>query len=127
MKILLIEPQQCPKVIETSGALSAMQTLVGGTIQALHPFHAPVALICHDEGKLLNLPPNRALYHPETNECYDVVVGTFFLCGAPPNGDSFTGLTQEQIETYTARFWNPELFFYSNGKLNIVSLQGGDV
>jgi hypothetical protein len=115
MKILLIEPLQHPKVLETSGTLSAMQTLVGGTIQALYPFNAPVALICHDEGKLLNLPPNRALYHPETNECYDIVVGTFFLCGAPPDGDSFTSLTQEQIETYTARFRNPEFAPHSKG------------
>ena len=46
---------------EIDHTLSAMQELVGGTIQAVYPFDDPVALIANDEGKLLGLPWNRAL------------------------------------------------------------------
>ena len=61
-------PEQEPEVIETDGSLKTMQELVGGTIQAVYPFEEPVALVCNDEGKLLNLPQNRPLIHPETGE-----------------------------------------------------------
>lgn len=42
-----------------------------------------MALICNDEGKLLGLPANRALRDSEGN-LYDIVCGTFFLCGVLP-------------------------------------------
>lgn len=82
MKVLVIAPLEEPALREIDGTLTSMQRIVGGPIQAVYPFGEPVALICHDEGKLLSLPLNRGLYHPETGELYDVIAGTFFLCGA---------------------------------------------
>ena len=78
MKILLIEPQKRPRPHDIPNDLVSMQALVGGTIQAVYPFDEPVALICHEEGKLLGLPQNRALRHPDTGEIYDIICGTFF-------------------------------------------------
>ena len=109
MKILIVEPGQAPRTAEISGTLREMQALVGGLIQAVYPFGEPVALVCNDEGKLLGLPLNRAL-RLENGRVYDVVAGTFFLCGAPPDSERFVGLTDEQLSRYAQRFRLPEYF-----------------
>ena len=117
MKVLLIEPHKPPYPLEMDGTLAVMKKLVGGTIQAVYPFEESIALICNDEGKLLGLPLNRALYHQETGELYDVIAGTFFLCGAPPDADHFTSLTAEQLEKYLQYFYSPETFIRVNGQI----------
>lgn len=122
MKVILVEPQKKPTVIELEPTLSAMQNAVGGYMQAIYPFEEPLALVCHEEGKLLNLPLNRALYSPDTGECYDVIAGTFFLCSAPADSDSFESLTEEQITHYFARFRHPEAFLRINGSLLCVPI-----
>ena len=126
MKILLIAPMEPPAPREIDGTLASMQRLVGGPVQAVYPFEEPVALICHDEGKLLGLPLNRALYHPETGELYDVIAGTFFLCGAPPEEDHFTSLTNRQIVIFSKRFAQPEQFLNVAGQLVVLPAKGGD-
>lgn len=103
MKILLIEPGKQPVLKEIDGSLKSMQEVVGGTIQALYPFEEPVALICNDEGKLLGLPLNRAL-RDETGQIYDIIAGTFFLCGAPENSDSFADITSEEMRLFQKLF-----------------------
>ena len=60
-------------------------------------------MICNDEGKLLGLPLNRAL-RDEEGEIYDVIAGSFFVCGAPPDSENFTSLTDEQVQKYKAIF-----------------------
>ena len=110
MKILLIEPQKRPRPHDIPGDLASMQALVGGAIQAVYPFDEPVALVCHEEGKLLDLPQNRALRHPDTGEIYDIICGTFFLCAAPPDSEHFASLTGEQLTRYTDFFRTPETF-----------------
>lgn len=103
MRILLVEPGKRPVLKEIDGSLKSMQEIVGGTIQVLYPFEEPVALICNDEGKLLGLPLNRAL-RDEEGRIYDVIAGTFFLCGAPDNGGLFQSLTEEDFEMSQRRF-----------------------
>ena len=110
MKVLIVEPNRAPYPAEITDGLKGMQQIVGGLIDAVYPFAEPVALVCNDEGKLLGLPLNRALYDAETGKLYDIVAGTFFLCGCPPDEDSFTGLTEEQIGRYTELFRDPEAF-----------------
>lgn len=119
MKILLIEPGKQPAEREISGSLQSMQRIVGGTIQAVYPFAEPVALICNDEGKLLKLPLNRALCGPD-KQPYDIIAGTFFLCGAPPEADSFASLTEAQMRRYQERFASPELFLQTDSGLLII-------
>lgn len=46
MKVL-VGPMELPAVQEIDHTLSAMQELVGGTIQAVYPFNDPVALVCN--------------------------------------------------------------------------------
>ncbi|WP_195278530.1 DUF3846 domain-containing protein [Clostridium sp. J1101437_171009_A5] len=116
LRVLVVEPLRAPYSRELPDTLEEMQKLVGGTIQAIYPFDEPVALICHDEGKLLGLPPNRAL-RDENGVLYDIVCGTFFLCAAPPDSDSFESLNEEQLERYAARFRPLELFLAKEREL----------
>ena len=117
MRILLIEPGQPTVEKEINGSLKSMQEIVGGTIQAVYPFADSVALICNDEGKLLGLQPNRSLREENTGRVYDVVVGTFFLCGAPAGAENFASLTDEQMQKYKKRFFKPEWFVNMGGCL----------
>ncbi len=116
MRILVVEPERRPEVREIDGSLAAMQSIVGGYIQVLYPFSEEVALVCNDEGKLMKLLPNRGL-RTEDGEMYDILCGTFFLCGAPSDSEQFTSLTQEQIERYQERFHTPEMFWNMDGRI----------
>ena len=69
ISVLLVEPNKYPKMVEIDDTLEAMQGVVGGDIEEYMPFEDEVAIVCHEEGKLIGLPPNRAIYaEPETVE-----------------------------------------------------------
>lgn len=119
MQVVVVEPKKKPVVQDISSDLESMQKTVGGSIEAVYPFDEPVALICNEEGKLLNLPLNRALRDDEGN-VYDIISGTFFLCAAPPDSDRFAGLTDQQVKTYMERFAMPEMFLDMGGDLFVL-------
>lgn len=125
MKVIVVEPMKPPAVREMENTLPAMQAVVGGPIQAVYPFEERIALICHEEGKLLGLPLNRALYNTETGAIYDVIAGTFFLCGAPPEEENFGSLTEPQITWLSRRFARPELFWKMGERLLVLPAEGG--
>ena len=110
MKILKVEPGKVPVVMEIEESLEAMQSIVGGMIQAVYPFEEPVAMIVNDEGKMMGLELNRALRDPDTSMVYDIICGTMFLCGAPANSDRFADLTEEQLTYYADYYREPEIF-----------------
>ena len=115
MQVLVIEPERRPKVRDIDGSLKSMQEIVGGLIQPIY-LDDSVALICNDEGKLMNLPANRGL-RDKDRQIYDIVFGTFFLCGTPADSDHFTSLTPEQIEQYQKLFYTPETFLGMDGHI----------
>ena len=119
MRVIVVEPLEMPAVRDIASDLESMQKIVGGSIQAIYPFDEPVALICNEEGKLLNLPLNRALRDDEGN-VYDIISGTFFVCAVPPDSDHFTGLTDQQVKTYIERFATPEMFLNVGGDLFVL-------
>ena len=123
MRVLIIEPERRPEVREIDGSLKSMQEIVGGYIQAIHLIgDLDSVLVCNDEGKLLNLPANRGL-RDEDGQIYDIVCGTFFICGAPADCDHFTSLTPEQIERYWERFYTPEMFWGMDGRIVCLPLE----
>lgn len=122
MQVLVVEPERRPEVREINDSLSAMQEIVGGLIQPIYLFDEPVALVCNDEGKLLDLPANRGLRNKD-GQIYDIVCGTFFLCGAPPDSDRLTSLTPEQIQRYQERFYAPEMFWGLDGHIVCLPLE----
>ena len=121
MRILVVEPERRPELREINGSLKSMQEIVGGLIQVIN-LDDSVALVCNDEGKLLNLPANRGLRDEDGQIC-DIVCETFFLCGAPGDRDHFTGLTPEQIKRYEERFHTPEIFWGMDGHIVCLPLE----
>ena len=119
MRVIVVEPKKKPMVQDIGSDLASMQKIVGGSIQAVYPFDEPVALICNEEGKLLNLPLNRAL-RDDVGNVYDIISGTFFLCAAPPDSDRFADLTDQQVKTYMERFAMPEMFMNVGGDLFVL-------
>ena len=119
MKVVIVEPQKKPEVREIGSGLESMQQIVGGLIEAAYPFDAPVALICNEEGKLLDLPLNRAL-RDSRGDVYDVIAGTFFLCSAPSDSEHFESLTDQQVKMYMERFAVPEMFLSIGGSLLVL-------
>lgn len=117
MKVLMIEPLRPPELREINDSLEDMQEIVGGTIQAIYPFDDTVAIVCHDMGKLLEQPMNRAL-RDEDGQIYDIICGNFFLCGL--GEENFASLTEEQVERYTQMFAVPEVFLHIGDRIMVL-------
>ncbi len=116
-KIVLVEPMKLARIVEMDLSLESMQKTVGGLIQAVYPWEDKAALVCNDEGKLLEMPPNRAL-KGENGDVTDIICGTFFICGL--SEDNFAGLTDEQAELYFEKFRYPQVFVKFPGHFPLV-------
>lgn len=80
MKIISVQRNREPEIIEIDGTLDSMQKVVGGYIEVIEPFDDPIAVVLNEEGKINGLPVSRFLYYRDS-EYVDAVCGTFFLCG----------------------------------------------
>ena len=89
MKVLIVEPGKYPREADIEHTLEAEQAVVGGTIEAVYPWRDSACIVCNDNGIAENLPLNRMLGD------YDIIHGTFFVCGLTSN--DFTDLTPQQI------------------------------
>lgn len=111
IKAVLVKPGEAPSVIAFEHTLNEMQRLVGGgLIQLVYPYEDDAVLVCNDEGKLLEMPLNRALYD-ERGRMYDIIAGDFFVCRAPADNDELTSLTENQIKKYMKQYQYPEVFY----------------
>ena len=91
-----------------------MMPVLGALI--LHPFADPVAIICHDDGKLMGLPLNRAL-RDENGQMYDAVAGDFLVVGL--GEEDFASLTPEMAQKYEQLFHQPEAFLKLGAALDL--------
>lgn len=100
IKVLALLPLELPKVIELDNTLEAMQKFVGGSIECLPlcDLNSEFTLVCNDEGKLLELPPNRMLWGGA-----DYLAGPGFIAGTDYEGN-MTSLTAEEITYYTEKY-----------------------
>ena len=100
IKVLALLPMELPKEIELDNTLEAMQNFVGGLIECitLSDTGSAVTLVCNDEGKLLELPPNRMLWGGA-----DYLAGSGFIAGTDSEGN-MTSLTAEEIAYYTEKY-----------------------
>lgn len=89
IKILYKQVGKPCEVREIENTLEAKQELVGGLIEII-PFHN-VLLVCNEEGKLLNMPPNLLFK-------YDYIAGDCFFIGDDFENSDFKSLTDEEIE-----------------------------
>ena len=114
MKILRVEPEKYPEIVDMEGTLEALQAAVGGYIEAVYPFDDPVAIVCNDDGKFNGMQPNRALYDAD-GEIMDIIAGTFLVVGL--SDDNFAALSDEMAAKYAALFATPEAFLRSGDRI----------
>ena len=101
LRVILCKPGETAEAIEIEDDLESMQELVGGLIQEYMPFHSEtdpryddVAIICNEEGKLMRLPPSRAITD-EDGRVMDVIAGPFFICYAPLESERFLSMPED--------------------------------
>ena len=121
--VLVVEPGRTPYVKKIDSGLKSLQSEVGGWIEAVYPFEEEVALICNEEGKLSELPLNRALVN-EDGGIYDIIAGTFLVVGL--GAEDFCSLSDEYIKKFSDRFKTPEKFAEIDGKLIVIRIENED-
>ena len=118
LSVLKIVPGQHPQQVEIDNNLKALQEAVGGSIGASYPFaDDPVAVVYNDDGKLMGLPLNRALWD-EDGLMYDVIAGTFLVVGL--GEEDFASLTPELAQKYEQLFHQPEAFLKLGNRLLVL-------
>ena len=107
--VIMVEPGKEARVMTMNDSLEAMQDAVGGLIEEYMPFEDEVALICNDEGKMLGMPPSRAI-RSDDGQVVDVIAGPFFIAYAPIESENFLSMPDELREKYLEKFRQPERF-----------------
>ena len=111
IKVLKVAPLEKPEVCYVKNELRALQEAVSigadyvGLIEILD-LDERTCILCNEEGKLINLMPNRRLGD-------DIICGVFYVTGQNDEGD-LASLTDEQIEHYSEVFGNIEYFMQSD-------------
>ena len=124
LTVLLIEPECYPKTIEIEPGLEPLQKAVGGWIEAVYPWEDKAAIIVNEEGKLDQLPLNRAL-RTEDGEIYDITAGNMVIVGL--GEEDFSSLTKDQLAHYEKLFHQPEKFIRLGGHLMAIPIPDREV
>lgn len=91
IRILYKEVGKEPQIMFIENTLEEKQKLVGGLIEVV-PYE-DVLIICNEEGKILNMPPNLVFE-------YDYIAGNCFVIGDDYKNADFKSLTDEEIIKY---------------------------
>ena len=119
ISVVLVEPGKKARAAHIDGTLPGMQGIVGGDIQVVYPFEEEVCIVCNEEGKVTGLPLNRAL-RDDDGEIYDIVAGTFFICGY--GGENLSSLSADQLKRYTEMYECPEKFMKMDGQIHAIRI-----
>lgn len=116
IKVIICEADKAAytKVIPYTG--DHIREIIGGPMESHHPCWPErtkdardLYVICNEEGKNLDLPRNRALLDDEGN-VYDILHGTFLICGLDRSSGWFCSLSPAQEEIAMRTFGMPEKF-----------------
>lgn len=99
IRVLMVEPNEHPKEVLLENTFQAMQKAVGGLIDIVD-IDDGICILLNDEGKLAGLEGNRRIGD-------DIIAGNFYVCSSNEEGE-LTSLTEEAMEKYKERFWEPE-------------------
>ena len=101
IKVLKVAPKEKPKLEELTNNLDSLQKAVSigmegqGLIEIVE-LDASTCILCNEEGKVLNLEPNRRLGN-------DILCGVFYVTGQNKYGD-LASLSEAGIEKYSKMF-----------------------
>lgn len=98
VRAVMVEPQKPAYEIIVVNELEAMQSAVGGLIEAFYPDKNDRQAVAYvnDEGILLKMPPNRLI--EET-----VIFGNMIIIGTDDEGNDIS-LTREQTDRFISMF-----------------------
>ena len=105
IKALKVEPGKKPYECTLVNELSELQKAVSigaeyvGLIEIIN-LEEDVCLLCNEEGKLIQLEPNRRLGN-------DIICGVFYLIGQNEDGE-LTSLPERAMKFYTTYFADTE-------------------
>ena len=94
IRVMVVEPDKPPYVLEIPNGLKAMQDLVGGYIETV-TLSGTAVLVRNEYGKFMGLKPNRMLNN-------DMLAGTFFVSGYRLG--EFISISPQDIEKYETEF-----------------------
>ena len=101
IKVLKVAPREKPEIVELTNNLDSLQKAVSigmegqGLIEIIE-LDSGTCVLCNEEGKILNLEPNRRLGH-------DILCGVFYVTGQTKAGD-LASLSAAGIEKYSKMF-----------------------
>ena len=139
--VVLVEPEKPARAAKITATLEGMQAVVGGDIEPFYPFEEQVCIVCNEEGKLIGLPLNRAVYAYEEQQVdmtYSELAAQFRAQERSGTGrhmlgyivfteDSFTEPYTEEQRTYVVssdnKAYRPKMGGYS---IYASSLDGAD-
>lgn len=96
MKVIIKEVEKNPRIEVIENDLETLKSIVGGYIEVVR-LEDDILLICNEEGKLKDLPPN-------FSTGYDVIVGTAIFVSFDGT-DDFTSLSDIQVLTIMDKFY----------------------
>lgn len=105
IRVLVVEPRKKPQERMILNTLIDLRKIVGGHIEPIR-LDSETLLLCNEEGKVMCLPENRALY--VNGKIVDIIAGTFIICGN--KGGDFKSLDKWQLKEYKAMFDIPQKF-----------------
>lgn len=128
LRVILCKPGETAEVVEIEDELESMQDLVGGLIEPYDPFYSEtdpryenVILVCNEEGKLMQLPLNRAIVD-EDGRVMDVIRGPFFLCYAPVESERFLSIPPDLEEEFLRKYELPEKLYRSENGIEVTKI-----
>lgn len=121
IKVLKVEADKHPELIEIPNTLEALQGIVGGNIEVF-PLAEDVAIVCNEEGKMNGAKLNRPIYH--NGQMVDIIAGTFFIAGDDINIGEFVSLTDAQVAQYSKQFHDPVTFIQIGHEIVAIPIEG---
>ena len=103
IKVIKVEPMKKPYLCTLTNELSELQKAVStdadyvGLIEIIE-LTDDVCLLCNEEGKIINLEPNRRIGN-------DIICGVFYLTGQTKDGD-LASIPEYAIPAYIEYFSN---------------------
>lgn len=109
--VLMVESNKHPIITTIKNDLDSLQKAVsiGADHQGLIEIFAiddGVCILCNEEGKLIGLEGNRRVGQ-------DILAGVFYVVGEDGHGN-LTSLSEDLLQTYQHRFWEPEHYIPSD-------------
>jgi len=118
IRVLKVEPHKRPEVVFLENHLTALQEAVSigaeyrGLIELVN-LSKDACILCNEEGKLINLEPNRRLGR-------DILCGVFYVTGQTEDGD-LASLSEPEMQYYMDLFKEPETISESDVMKSIVT------